>query len=69
MAEATMGRGLGSGEEVWWRQTNLGLIHICMKKTHQISVCSYLYLKLVKMPFFIIIFFFSSTKLENKQAE
>jgi hypothetical protein len=46
-------------------------IHKCMDTTQGISLYSYLHLKLAKMPCFsfYIIWFFSSTKLENKRAE
>jgi hypothetical protein len=40
-----------------------------METTQGISLCSYLHLKLAKMPWFSFYLVFSSTKLENKRAE
>jgi hypothetical protein len=54
----------GRDEPVWV------VIHICMGTTQGLSLYSYLYLKLTKMPCFshyLLCFF--STKLENKMTE
>jgi hypothetical protein len=41
-----------------------------METTQEIYLHSYLYLKLTKMPCFLIVFYvFSSTKSENKKVE
>jgi hypothetical protein len=42
-----------------------------METTQGISLYTYLYLKLAKMPYFsfYLLYFFSSLKLENKRAE
>jgi hypothetical protein len=46
------------------------VIHVCVETSQGNSLCSYLYLKLVKMSFFLFIFYlFSSTKSENRRAE
>jgi hypothetical protein len=47
------------------------VIHTGMKTTQGISLYSYLYLKLAKMPCFsyYLLWFFSSTKSENRRAE
>jgi hypothetical protein len=48
----------------------LVVIHIRMETTQRISLYSYLYIKLTKMPHFLIFFcVFSSIKLENKRVE
>jgi hypothetical protein len=47
-----------------------GVIHMCVEATQGISLYSYLYLKLEKMPRILFSFYvFSSTKSENKKAE
>jgi hypothetical protein len=46
------------------------VIHIGRETTQGISLCSYLYLKLAKMPCFSFMFYaFSTTKSENRRAE
>jgi hypothetical protein len=45
-------------------------IHMCLEATLAISVYSYFYLRLAKCyVFLIIVYVFSSTKLENKRVE
>jgi hypothetical protein len=57
--------GGDGGDETMWV-----VILMCIETTQGISLCSYPYLKLAKMPCFSIIFnVFSSTKSENKRAE
>jgi hypothetical protein len=47
-----MGQGLG-GVKTSGRDEPIGaVIHICMERTQRNSPCSYLYLKLAKMPCF-----------------
>jgi hypothetical protein len=54
----------GKDEPIWL------VIHICKETTERISLYSYPYLELAKIPCFLIIFYvFSSTKLEYKGAE
>jgi hypothetical protein len=54
----------GRDEPIWV------VIHIYMETTQGIALCSYLYLKIAKMPCFsYYLVFFSSTKSENKRAE
>jgi hypothetical protein len=46
------------------------VIHVYMETTQGISLCSYLYLKLAKMPCFSFMFYaFSTTNLANKRVE
>jgi hypothetical protein len=45
------------------------VIHICMETVEGISLYSYLYFKLAKPPYSLIIFYVSSTKLENRRVE
>jgi hypothetical protein len=53
-----------------WDKPMWFVIHTCMEATLGISLYRYLYLKLAKHYFFLIIsYVFSSTKLENKRAE
>jgi hypothetical protein len=48
----------------------VGLIHMCMETTQEISLYNCPYLKLVKMPWFSYFFYvFSSRKSKNKRAE
>jgi ABC-type polysaccharide/polyol phosphate export permease len=59
------------------RDKPIGVIHMCMEATQGISLYSYLYLKLTKRPYFLIIFyivlglfvFFFFTKSENRSTE
>jgi hypothetical protein len=43
--------------------------HIHMETAQRISLYKYLYLKSAKMLFFLLSFFFSSIKSENKKVE
>jgi hypothetical protein len=52
MEEATMGKGLGSSEESGRDETIWVVVHMCMEAMLRISLCSYLYLKLAKLPHF-----------------
>jgi hypothetical protein len=64
----TMGKGLRVVKRYNRDKPIWVVIHICMETTQGISLYSYFYLKVAKMPCFLIIFF-SSTKLENKGAK
>jgi hypothetical protein len=50
-AEVIMGNGPGNSEEVWQDEAIWVIIHICMVTTLEISLHSYLYLKLAKTLF------------------
>jgi hypothetical protein len=43
---------MGNSEEVWRNEPVLVVIHLCMETTQGISLYSYFYLKLAKMPCF-----------------
>jgi hypothetical protein len=70
LAEATMGRGLGVVKRSGRDEPMWIVIHMCMETTQEISLHSFLYLKLAKTPCSLIIFYvLSSTKSENRRAE
>jgi hypothetical protein len=51
-------------------EQNGAVIHTCIETTQVISLCTYLFLKLPKLPYFSYYFMFlSSTKLENRRVE
>jgi hypothetical protein len=62
------GRGLGKSGESGRHEPVGAVIHIFMETTQGISLCSYFYLKLAKMPCFSN-YVFSSIKSEMRRAE
>jgi hypothetical protein len=62
LSEATIGRGLGSSEEVSRNEPMTVIIHMCMEEMLGISLYSYLYLKLAKtqyLSYYLLCFLFN----------
>jgi hypothetical protein len=69
LAEVTMGKGLGSSEEVWLRWTNVGYNTSILETIQGISLYRYLYLKLAKTPCFSYYFLrFSFYKIREQES-
>jgi hypothetical protein len=70
LAEATMGRGLGSSEKVWYRWTNMGGNTHVHGNTLGISLYNCLYHKLANMLYFsYYLLWFLFNKIREQEVE